>query len=86
MSIRWPAGARRRGGRGVTMLSMQTRFVDGLTIRPLHDGDTETVARLFDRLGAGSRERRFCGAKPRLTERELAQLARVDGARHVLVG
>jgi len=65
---------------------MQTRYVNGLTIRPLPDGDTETVSRLFERLGAGSRERRFCGAKPRLSERELAQLARVDGSRHVLVG
>jgi len=68
------------------MPRMQTRYVNGLTIRPLPDGDTETVSRLFERLGAGSRERRFCGAKPRLSERELAQLARVDGSRHVLVG
>jgi ribosomal protein S18 acetylase RimI-like enzyme len=68
------------------MAGMHARYVDGLTIRPLRDGDTETVATLFERLGAVSRERRFCGAKPRLGDRELAQLARVDAARHVLVG
>ena len=65
---------------------MQTRYVDGLTIRPLANGDAETVSSLFARLGARSRERRFCGAKPRLSEDELARLARVDGSHHVLVG
>ena len=65
---------------------MQTRYVDGVTIRLLRDGDTDTVAALFDRLGSTSRERRFCGAKPRLTDGELALLARVDGDHHVLVG
>ena len=65
---------------------MQTRYVDGLTIRPLRNGDTETVAVLFERLGARSRERRFCGAKPRLSDPELARLARVDASHHVLVG
>lgn len=65
---------------------MQSRYVNGLTIRPLHNGDTATVAALFERLGERSRERRFCGAKPRLTELELANLARVDSDRHALVG
>ena len=65
---------------------MQTRYIDGLTIRPLRNGDTDTVSALFDRLGSGSREKRFCGAKPRLTDGELALLARVDGDHHVLVG
>jgi ribosomal protein S18 acetylase RimI-like enzyme len=65
---------------------MQTRHVDGLTIRLLRNGDTATVAALFERLGARSRERRFCGAKPRLSEPELALLARVDDTHHVLVG
>ncbi|MGH3127190.1 MAG: hypothetical protein ACRDPX_04655, partial [Gaiellaceae bacterium] len=65
---------------------MQSRYVDGLTIRALRDGDTETVAALFARLGERSRERRFCGAKPRLSDVELATLARVDRDRHVLVG
>jgi ribosomal protein S18 acetylase RimI-like enzyme len=44
------------------------------------------VATLFARLGDRSRERRFCGAKPRLSEPELARLARVDHEHHVLVG
>jgi ribosomal protein S18 acetylase RimI-like enzyme len=65
---------------------MQSRYVDGLTIRSLRNGDTATVAALFARLGERSRERRFCGAKPRLSELELANLARVDGDHHVLVG
>lgn len=64
---------------------MRARYVDGLTIRPLRDGDTATVAGLFARLGERSRERRFCGAKPRLSEIELAHLARVDRDHHVLV-
>ena len=65
---------------------MHTRFVNGLTIRPLRNGDTATVASLFERLGDRSRERRFCGAKPRLSELELASLSRVDSDHHVLVG
>jgi ribosomal protein S18 acetylase RimI-like enzyme len=65
---------------------MQSRYVNGLTIRALRDGDTETVSALFTRLGDRSRERRFCGAKPRLSDIELATLARVDRDRHVLVG
>jgi ribosomal protein S18 acetylase RimI-like enzyme len=65
---------------------MQSRHVDGVTIRGLRNGDTSTVAALFERLGSRSRERRFCGAKPRLSERELELLARVDDSHHVLVG
>jgi GNAT superfamily N-acetyltransferase len=64
---------------------MQTRFVEGVTIRPLRNGDTAEVAALFARLGDESRRRRFGGAKPRLSGRELAELARVDGTHHVLV-
>jgi GNAT superfamily N-acetyltransferase len=64
---------------------MHSRYVDGLTIRPLPNGDTETVAAWFARLGDDSRRRRFGGAKPRLADAELAALARVDGCRHVLV-
>jgi len=65
---------------------MQTRYIDGLTIRPLRNGDTGTVAALFDRLGSRSREKRFCGSKRRLSDNELTALARVDGKHHVLVG
>jgi len=65
---------------------MQATYRNGLTIRQLRNGDTATVMSLFERLGDRSRARRFCGAKPRLSELELARLARVDGERHVLVG
>ncbi len=64
---------------------MQARSVDGLTIRLLRNGDTSTVAELIERLGPAARASRFCGAKPRLSEGELAELARVDGDHHVLV-
>lgn len=72
--------------RAATMSLMQTRYIDGITVRPLRNGDTETVAALFDRLGDRSREHRFCGGKPRLSEAELELLARVDKDRHALVG
>jgi ribosomal protein S18 acetylase RimI-like enzyme len=65
---------------------MQSRYVNGITIRSLRNGDTDTIAALFARLGERSRERRFCGAKPRLSDLELANLARVDSDHHVLVG
>jgi acetyltransferase len=65
---------------------MHAHYVDGVTIRPLRNGDTDTVATLFARLGERSREKRFCGAKPRLGDGELVRLARVDGDHHVLVG
>ncbi|HET9287538.1 MAG TPA: GNAT family N-acetyltransferase [Gaiella sp.] len=65
--------------------TMHARYVEGITVRQLRNGDTQTVAALFGRLGARSRELRFCGAKPRLREEELAALARVDGDHHVLV-
>jgi len=65
---------------------VQTRHIDGLTIRLLRNGDTRTVSALFERLGPRSRERRFCGAKPRLSTHDLRVLARVDAEHHVLVG
>lgn len=64
---------------------MQTRYVDGITIRPLRNGDVGTVAAVIARLGPQSRAHRFGGPKPRVSERELALLARVDGRRHALV-
>jgi len=69
---------------------MQSRIIRNptlglLTIRPLRDGDTDTVAALFERLGDESRARRFNGAKPRLSAGELAQLARIDARSHSLV-
>ena len=64
---------------------MHARYVDGVTVRQLGNGDTATVAAFFARLGHRSRERRFCGAKPRLPEAELTALACVDADHHVLV-
>ena len=66
---------------------MHTRYVDGLTIRPLRNGDTGDRSPRSSRASASGRaERRFCGAKPRLSDGELQLLARVDEERHVLVG
>jgi GNAT superfamily N-acetyltransferase len=65
---------------------MHARYVDGLTIRPLRNGDIDTISAVFGRLGDRSREKRFCGAKPRLSDIELHALARVDDDRHALVG
>jgi ribosomal protein S18 acetylase RimI-like enzyme len=65
---------------------VHSRYVNGIVIRPLRDGDTATVNAMFARLGDGSRRRRFGGAKPQLSEEELALLARVDRDHHVLVG
>lgn len=79
-------GGEDEGGAGRYFRLMQSQYVDGVTIRPLRNGDTDTVAAVFARLGDRSREKRFCGAKPRLAEGELVKLARVDGAHHVLVG
>jgi ribosomal protein S18 acetylase RimI-like enzyme len=64
---------------------MQSRYLDGITIRPLRNGDTAPVVALLDRLGPQSRVRRFGGAKPRLSDLELRALARVDDDHHVLL-
>jgi RimJ/RimL family protein N-acetyltransferase len=64
---------------------MQSRYVHGVVIRPLRDGDADTVFAVFERLGSESRRRRFGGAKTQLTQPELALLARVDAEHHVLV-
>jgi len=65
--------------------SMHSQHLSGVTIRPLRNGDTGTVAAVFGRLSDESKRRRFGGAKPRLSGPELAELARVDGTHHVLV-
>jgi ribosomal protein S18 acetylase RimI-like enzyme len=85
MSKRWPASAKPNGLPRPIMELMHSRYVDGIVIRPLQDGDTATVQAVFARLGDRSRRRRFGAAKPRLSEPELALLARVDRAHHVLV-
>ena len=64
---------------------MHTRVDSGITIRPLRNGETQAVQDVFDRLGPRSRLMRFGGAKPVLSDRDLDQLARVDGDHHVLI-
>lgn len=69
---------------------MNTRVVKpkhgpGILVRPLRNGDTETVQAVFGRLGDASRQTRFNGAKPRLGEEELRWLAAVDARHHALV-
>jgi GNAT superfamily N-acetyltransferase len=76
----------RVGGPSVaTMGVVHSRYQDGVTIRVLRDGDANTVAAVFGRLGERSRRNRFGGPKPRLSDDELAHLARVDTDHHVLV-
>jgi acetyltransferase len=65
---------------------MRAETIKGGTVRPLRNGDTETIQRVFDRMGPRSRLLRFNGAKNVLTASDLAQLSRVDGLHHVLVG
>jgi|SRR5579859_359733 len=57
-----------------------------LLVRPLRDGDVDTVRSIFDRLGDESRRMRFNGPKTCLSDLELAQLARIDADHHALVG
>src|SRR5881275_1241497 len=69
---------------------MHSRLIENkklgqITVRVLRDGDTDTIAALFERLGAESRARRFHGAKPRLSDNELRELATVDRGHHALV-
>jgi ribosomal protein S18 acetylase RimI-like enzyme len=56
-----------------------------LLVRPLRNGDVDTVSAVFDRLGERSRRARFNGPKPRLGTADLDRLAAVDSRRHVLV-
>ena len=81
-----PSGRRRARADGRSVPVMHATYVNGITIRPLRNGDVATVLALFGRLGERARASRFCGAKPRLTDAELDLLARVDANRHVLVG
>ena len=54
-------------------------------MRPLRNGDADTVQSVFDALGPQSRRRRFGYSKHALKPDELAELARVDALHHVLV-
>jgi GNAT superfamily N-acetyltransferase len=58
-----------------------------LAIRPVEPGDREAIAAGFERLSPESRYRRFFGPMPRLGERDLDYLTRVDHHDHeALVG
>jgi GNAT superfamily N-acetyltransferase len=65
---------------------MRAEVIQGITVRPLRNGDAETIQRVFDRMGPRSRLLRFNGAKNVLTASDLEQLSRVDRLHHVLVG
>jgi ribosomal protein S18 acetylase RimI-like enzyme len=56
-----------------------------LVVRPLRNGDVETVLAVFSRLGEDSRRARFHGPKPFLRDGELRQLATMDANHHALV-
>jgi len=56
-----------------------------ILVRPLASGDVQSVCDVFDQLSDESRRARFNGPKPRLSERELEQLATVDASRHALL-
>ena len=77
--------ARVGGPSAATIGAMHSRYQNGVTIRVLRAGDTETVASVFGRLGDESRRNRFGGPKPRLSDAELSYLSRVDADHHVLV-
>jgi protein lysine acetyltransferase len=64
---------------------VQLRRGPEIVVRPLRNGDIDTVLAMFHRLGDDARRHRFNGAKPRLSEDELWQLARVDANHHALV-
>jgi ribosomal protein S18 acetylase RimI-like enzyme len=57
-----------------------------LLIRPLANGDVDTVLAVLHRLGDETRRRPFYGVTLRLSEDELWQLSRVDANHHALVG
>jgi GNAT superfamily N-acetyltransferase len=65
--------------------NMHDRYDKGISIRILRNGDTATIAAVFERLSDESRRLRFGGPKPRLSDAELAALALVDADHHVLV-
>jgi ribosomal protein S18 acetylase RimI-like enzyme len=83
--------AKSQRAEGARVVNMHTRAIHVkklrgiVTVRPLADGDTATIAALHARLSDAARASRFHGPKPRLTQAELEQLAAVGPNRHVLV-
>ena len=64
---------------------MNAELIQGITVRPLRNGEATAVQAVFDRLGPRSRLLRFGGAKAVLSDADLALLSRVDADHHVLV-
>ena len=87
MAQRRDAPAARPAVRGASMPTRAVRVKHGrvILVRPLANGDVETVLAVFERLGERSRRTRFNGPKPRLSPAELEHLAAVDATRHALV-
>lgn len=56
-----------------------------LLVRPLANGDVESVRAVFAQLSPESRRARFNGPKPCLSTSELEQLATIDSSRHALL-
>ena len=83
-SPRRPRGARRRV-RSVHTRVLKLKHGPTIHVRPLRNGDVDTVISMFNRLGEQARRKRFNGPKARLTEDELWQLATVDATHHALV-
>src|SRR3954447_18588081 len=61
------------------------RLTDGrqMWIRPIEPGDAWRLQEGLRRLSAETIQRRFLGAKPRFTARELRYLTEVDGVDHI---
>lgn len=73
------------GGASAHTRALRLRHGRVVLVRPLRNGDVDTVSAVFERLGEGSRRLRFNGPKPRLSTAELVHLAAVDETRHALV-
>ena len=82
-----PGAPAPRAASGAPMPTRALRVKHGrvVLVRPLRNGDVETVLAVFESLGERSRRTRFNGPKPRLSPGELDYLATVDATRHVLV-
>jgi RimJ/RimL family protein N-acetyltransferase len=68
----------------INISQRELRLRDGapLDVRPLEPDDRQLVADFFDGLSERARFDRFGGAKPRLSEREIAFLSAVDHRDH----
>lgn len=66
----------------------RVRLLDGrpAELRLMHASDAGLLRRGFEQLSEQSRYRRFCAAKPRLSDSELRYFTAVDGERHFAIG